>query len=63
MRRFTTDSGRVPTMNTLANQRGMQESQEYGPSVSWTSTLLSPFGYNYYCPEQPVITCISFRSS
>lgn len=32
MRRFTTDSGRVPTIGSIANQRGSQE-QEYGPSV------------------------------
>jgi hypothetical protein len=49
MRRFTTDSGRVPTVGTLANQRGVQEPQEYGPSVSnifpycpfWPNFLLS----------------------
>jgi hypothetical protein len=36
MRRFTTDSGRVPTIGSLANQRGVQEQQDIlvGPSVS-----------------------------
>lgn len=33
MRRFTTDSGRVPTIASLATQRGTQEPQDYGPSV------------------------------
>lgn len=34
MRRFTTDSGRVPTIASIATQRGVQqESQDYGPSV------------------------------
>ena len=32
MRRFTTDSGRVPTISSLSGMRGAQE-QEYGPSV------------------------------
>ena len=31
-RRFTTDSGRVPTITSIANQRG-QEVQDYTPSV------------------------------
>ncbi|TAQ84904.1 hypothetical protein B7494_g6776 [Chlorociboria aeruginascens] len=31
-RRFTTDSGRVPTISSLTNQRSGQE-QEYGPST------------------------------
>lgn len=35
MRRFTTDSGRVPTIASLTNQRGAQDSPEYGPSVSY----------------------------
>jgi hypothetical protein len=30
-RRFTTDSGRVPTLNSIANQRGQEES--FVPSV------------------------------
>lgn len=34
MRRFTTDSGRVPTISSIASPRGTQESQDYGPSVS-----------------------------
>lgn len=33
MRRFTTDSGRVPTIQSITTQRGWQEPQEYGPSV------------------------------
>lgn len=39
-RRFTTDSGRVPTLNSLAAQRAPAtavptvESQDFGPSVS-----------------------------
>lgn len=33
MRRFTTDSGRVPTIASLATQRGGPEPQDYGPSV------------------------------
>jgi hypothetical protein len=35
-RRFTTDSSRVPTLSSLASQRG-QDSQEFGPSVRWSS--------------------------
>lgn len=34
MRRFTTDSGRVPTIGSLNSQRGGQEYLENGPSVS-----------------------------
>jgi len=33
MRRFTTDSGRVPTILSLTTQRGVQDTQEFGPSV------------------------------
>ncbi|KAL2066223.1 hypothetical protein VTL71DRAFT_2294 [Oculimacula yallundae] len=33
MRRFTTDSGRVPTIASITTQRGGQDSQEYGPST------------------------------
>ncbi|KAF4634360.1 hypothetical protein G7Y89_g3754 [Cudoniella acicularis] len=40
MRRFTTDSGRVPTVNSLASQRGVQEPQEYGPSTYHKVQLL-----------------------
>ena len=32
-RRFTTESGRVPTIGSIGTQRAGQESQEYGPSV------------------------------
>ncbi|KAI9742450.1 MAG: hypothetical protein M1818_003984 [Claussenomyces sp. TS43310] len=32
-RRFTTDSGRVPTVKSLVGPRAGQESQEYGPSL------------------------------
>ena len=38
MRRFTTDSGRVPTIASITTQRGSQggqDSQDYGPSVSY----------------------------
>jgi len=35
MRRFTTDSGRVPTIASLSTQRSGQDSQDYGPSVSY----------------------------
>lgn len=36
MRRFTTDSGRVPTIASIATQRGVQQdSQDYGPSVCY----------------------------
>lgn len=38
-RRFTTDSGRVPTLHSITGQRGVQDGQEYVPSVSWS---LSP---------------------
>ena len=34
-RRFTTDSGRVPTLHSITGQRGVQDGQEYVPSVSW----------------------------
>src|SRR5271155_4486743 len=46
MRRFTTDSGRVPTIASLASQRGGQEPQDYGPSVRYC-----PFNYNCYCSQ------------
>lgn len=45
-RRFTTDSGRVPTIATLTTQRGGQESQEYGPSVS---ALIVYSTHNRHC--------------
>lgn len=32
-RRFTTESGRVPTINTIGNSRNGLDGQEYGPSV------------------------------
>lgn len=41
MRRFTTDSSRVPTMSSLTSHRGVQEPQEYGPSVSSNCSCLS----------------------
>ncbi|OBT71730.1 hypothetical protein VF21_09366 [Pseudogymnoascus sp. 05NY08] len=31
-RRFTTDSGRVPTLHSITGQRGVQDGQEYVPS-------------------------------
>lgn len=40
-RRFTTDSGRVPTIASITNQRTAQESQEYGPSVSQLNLLIT----------------------
>ncbi|CAG8976315.1 hypothetical protein HYALB_00005721 [Hymenoscyphus albidus] len=42
MRRFTTDSGRTPTVNLLANHRGGAETQqqEYGPSTYHKVQLL-----------------------
>ncbi|KAA8573651.1 hypothetical protein MFRU_001g03850 [Monilinia fructicola] len=39
-RRFTTDSGRVPTISSITSQRGTQESQEYGPSTYHKVQLL-----------------------
>ncbi|CCD49851.1 hypothetical protein BofuT4_P095590.1 [Botrytis cinerea T4] len=39
-RRFTTDSGRVPTIASITNQRTAQESQEYGPSTYHKVQLL-----------------------
>ncbi|PBP23942.1 RNA-binding protein [Diplocarpon rosae] len=33
MRRFTTDSGRVPTIASITSLRGGQDSQDYGPSL------------------------------
>lgn len=42
MRRFTTDSGRVPTIASISSQRGTQESSEYGPSVC-------------YCPSRTIV--------
>ena len=38
-RRFTTDSARVPTIGSLANQRAGQEVQDYGPSVRIVSFI------------------------
>lgn len=38
-RRFTTDSGRVPTLHSITGQRGVQDGQEYVPSVSWSLSL------------------------
>lgn len=41
MRRFTTDSGRVPTIASIASQRGVQQdSQDYGPSTYHKVQLL-----------------------
>lgn len=40
MRRFTTDSGRVPTIATITSQRGGQEVQDYGPSTYHKVQLL-----------------------
>ncbi|KAI9647455.1 hypothetical protein NHQ30_003840 [Ciborinia camelliae] len=39
-RRFTTDSGRVPTVASITSQRGTQDSQEYGPSTYHKVQLL-----------------------
>ncbi|KAF7882633.1 uncharacterized protein EAF02_005996 [Botrytis sinoallii] len=39
-RRFTTDSGRVPTIASITTQRPAQESQEYGPSTYHKVQLL-----------------------
>ncbi|ESZ95034.1 hypothetical protein SBOR_4567 [Sclerotinia borealis F-4128] len=39
-RRFTTDSGRVPTIASITSQRGTQETQEYGPSTYHKVQLL-----------------------
>jgi len=33
MRRFTTDSGRMPTIASLTSHRGGLDSQDWGPSV------------------------------
>lgn len=35
MRRFTTDSSRVPTLSTITVQRGQQDSSDFGPSVCY----------------------------
>jgi hypothetical protein len=40
MRRFTTDSGRVPTIASITSQRGGQDSQDYGPSTYHKVQLL-----------------------
>ncbi|XMA10757.1 hypothetical protein WAI453_003548 [Rhynchosporium graminicola] len=40
MRRFTTDSGRVPTIASITTQRGAQDSQDYGPSTYHKVQLL-----------------------
>ncbi|PQE29769.1 pumilio domain-containing protein [Rutstroemia sp. NJR-2017a WRK4] len=39
-RRFTTDSGRVPTIASITSQRSAQENQEYGPSTYHKVQLL-----------------------
>ncbi len=44
-RRFTTDSGRVPTLNSITSPRG-QEGQDYAPSVSVDS--MHPQAHNEY---------------
>lgn len=49
MRRFTTDSGRVPTIASITTQRGGQDSQDYGPSVSYSQPQLPPC----HCTQQP----------
>jgi hypothetical protein len=66
MRRFTTDSGRVPTIASIAGQRGGQEAQDYGPSVSYcpsttivpkySTLLLSPTRMKIFCK----ITLLTF---
>ncbi|KAM3078180.1 hypothetical protein ACMFMG_002523 [Clarireedia jacksonii] len=39
-RRFTTDSGRVPTIASITSQRGAPDNQEYGPSTYHKVQLL-----------------------
>ena len=54
MRRFTTDSGRVPTIASISGQRGGQEPQEYGPSVSYcpsTTIAIVPIIQHLYYPQ------------
>ena len=47
-RRFTTDSGRVPTVTSLANQRsGGGGQEEYGPSVRLNFLHTNPTTINY----------------
>ncbi len=52
-RRFTTDSGRVPTLNSLASQRG-QDAQDY-TNVSETLSLLANVGNAHNVYNIPII--------
>lgn len=42
VRRFTTDSGRVPTIASLTTLRSGQESMDFGPSVRAELTVGNP---------------------
>jgi len=54
LRRFTTDSGRVPTIGSLQNQRGVPEpAVEYGPSVS--NIPRTQFSYNFPEESTPIL--------
>lgn len=54
MRRFTTDSGRVPTIGSLLTQRGVPEQAvEYGPSVCNLHRTQIPS--NFPEPSTPIL--------
>lgn len=55
MRRFTTDSGRVPTIASITTQRGGQDSQDYGPSVSYCPS------HNYSLAIEPNNQPVAFE--
>lgn len=76
VRRFTTDSGRVPTIASLATLRSGQESMDFGPSVSAITTFtravaivvpahnpkLYPTVYpEQYAQQDLLLTCNQYR--
>jgi len=56
MRRFTTDSGRVPTIASITSQRGGQDSQDYGPSVRFCPLFTIPLLHSTTTTKQPTTT-------
>lgn len=61
-RRFTTDSGRIPTINSLMALRAGQETQEYGPSVSSFNCPKHTFIIADYCLANNNGLCVSVCS-
>jgi hypothetical protein len=69
MRRFTTDSSRVPTLSTISVQRGQQDSSDFGPSVCTVFLTTIPSHHPCFSPipsrttfsEHCLLTGVFFR--